>query len=302
MVLTHGNLLAERDAAFKVIHVSEQDAVLGVLPLFHSLAQLANLLLPFAVGARVVFLETITSTDLVRALSEREITIFACVPQFFYLIHQRVMAQVTSAGWFARLLFRALLAANFRLRRIGVNIGPTVFGRVHAIMGRRMRLFVTGGSKFDPAIGRDLYALGFTILQAYGLTETSGAATMSTPDEAHVDTVGRALPGVEARILPDEEIAIRGADRDAGLLQSSRRDRPGDAGWLVPHRRPWPHGQPGTDHDHRAQEGDDRAGLGEEHLPGGDRGALPQVAAREGNLRARHCGRRIGSAASGCTR
>ena len=40
-----------------------------------------------------------------------------------------------------------------------------------------MRLLVTGGSKFDPAIGRDLYGLGFTILQAYGLTETSGAAT-----------------------------------------------------------------------------------------------------------------------------
>ncbi len=237
-----------------------------MLPLFHSLAQLANLLLPFAVGARVVFLETITSTDLVRALSEREITIFACVPQFFYLIHQRVMTQVKSAGWLARLLFRSLLAANFRLRRIGVNLGPTVFGRVHAIMGRRMRLFVTGGSKFDPAIGRDLYALGFTILQAYGLTETSGAATMNTPDEAHVDTVGRPLPGVEARILPDEEIAIRGPIVMQGYFNRPDATAAGDAGWLVPHRRPRPHRQPGTDHDHRAQEGNDRAGLGEEHL------------------------------------
>jgi long-chain acyl-CoA synthetase len=211
VVLTHGNLLAERDAAFAIIHVTEQDAILGVLPLFHSLAQLANLLLPFAVGARVVYLETITSTDLVRALSEREITIFACVPQFFYLIHQRVMTQVNSSGWLARLAFKTLLGFNFRLRRVGVNIGPTVFGRVHAIMGPRMRLFVTGGSKFDPAIGHDLYALGFTIIQAYGLTETSGAATMNTPDDAHVDTVGRPLPGVEVRILPDDEIAIRGA-------------------------------------------------------------------------------------------
>jgi long-chain acyl-CoA synthetase len=68
-------------------------------------------------------------------------------------------------------------------------------------MGREMRLFVTGGSKFDPAVGRDLYALGFTILQAYGLTETSGAATITSPDEAYLDTVGRALPGQEVRIL-----------------------------------------------------------------------------------------------------
>ncbi len=72
VVLTHANLLAERDAAFAVVEVTEQDAILGVLPLFHSLAQLANLLLPFAVGARVVYLETLNSTDLVKALSERQ--------------------------------------------------------------------------------------------------------------------------------------------------------------------------------------------------------------------------------------
>lgn len=210
VVLSHANLLAERDAAFAVVDVTDRDAVLGVLPLFHSLAQLANLLLPFAVGARVVFLETLNSTDLIKALSERRITIFACVPQFFYLIHQRVMKQVEKSGLATRLMFKALLALNFRLRRAGVNIGRMAFGKVHDVMGRDMRLLVTGGSKFDPAVGRDLYSLGFTILQAYGLTETSAAATISAPDEAHIDTVGRPLPGVEAKIV-DGEIALRGA-------------------------------------------------------------------------------------------
>jgi len=209
VVLTHANLLAERDAAFAVVDVTDQDAILGVLPLFHSLAQLANLLLPFAVGARVVYLETMNSTDLVKALSERKITIFACVPQFFYLIHQRVMNQVEKSGVATRLIFKVLMATNFRLRRLGINLGRTFFGKVHDVMGRDMRLLVTGGSKFDPAIGRDLYSLGFTILQAYGLTETSAAASINTPDEAHVDTVGRALPGVEIKII-DGEIAIRG--------------------------------------------------------------------------------------------
>jgi len=209
VVLTHANLLAERDSAFAVVNVTDADAILGVLPLFHSLAQLANLLLPFAVGARVVYLETLNSADLVKALSARRITIFACVPQFFYLIHQRVMQQVQKSGIATRIIFKALLALNFRLRRIGVNLGPTFFGKVHDTMGRDMRLLVTGGSKFDPAIGKDLYSLGFTILQAYGLTETSAAASINTPDEAHIDTVGRALPGVEIKIV-DGEIAIKG--------------------------------------------------------------------------------------------
>ena len=91
-----------------------------------------------------------------------------------------------------------------------------VFAKVHKVLGGHMRLLITGGSKFDPAVGRDLYGLGFTILQAYGLTETSGAATITRPDEAHLDTVGRVLPGNELTIMPpdgeaeDGEIAIRG--------------------------------------------------------------------------------------------
>jgi long-chain acyl-CoA synthetase len=215
VVLTHANLLAERDAALAVIEVSEHDSVLGVLPLYHALAQLANLLLPLAVGARVVFLEAVNSTALLRALAERRITVFACVPQFFYLIHQRIMADVGRAAWPARFSFRVLLRLSFGLRRVGINAGRLFFARVHRRTGRHMRLFVTGGSKFDPSIGRDLYSLGFAIVQAYGLTETSGAATITRPDEAHLDTVGCVLPGQELKILPgdggaDGEIAIRG--------------------------------------------------------------------------------------------
>jgi long-chain acyl-CoA synthetase len=150
VMLSHANLLAERDAAFAVVNVSERDSVLGVLPLFHALAQLANLLLPLAVGARVVFLETLNSTELVRALAERQITFFACVPQFFYLIHQRLAGELARSGALTRLVFHSLLTVCFRLRRMGVNAGPVIFGRVHRLLGRQMRLFITGGSKFDP--------------------------------------------------------------------------------------------------------------------------------------------------------
>jgi len=216
VVLSHGNLAGERESAFAVVDVSERDAVLGVLPLFHSLAQMANLLLPFAVGARVVFLETLNTTDLLKALAERRITIFACVPQFFYLIHQKVTAEVDKGGWLKKKIFRGLVSANLVLRKAGINIGPTVFGKVHQVLGGHMRLLVTGGSKFDPAVGKDLYGLGFSIVQAYGLTETSGAATINEPHEAHLDTVGKILPGNELKVLPrdgdadDGEIAIRG--------------------------------------------------------------------------------------------
>ncbi len=213
VVLTHGNLLAEREAAFRVVSVDENDAVLGVLPLFHALALLANLILPFSVGARVVFLETVNTTELMRALAERDISCFCCVPQFFYLIHERVMREVAAGGVPKRVLFRAMLRANGWLRRgLRMNLGKTFFRPVHAALGPRMRLLVTGGSRFDPSVGRDLVRLGFDIVQAYGLTECAGAATVTHPGDLEVGHVGPPLPGVDVRIAPRE----KGPDEDDG--------------------------------------------------------------------------------------
>ena len=210
VVLTHANLHAERTAAFQVVHVSERDVVLGVLPLFHALAQMANLLLPLSVGARVVFLETVSSTSLVEALNARAVTIFACVPQFFYLIHQRVTAETAKKGTLARGLVRSLIGLNARLRdAVGWNPGRRLFSRVHRALGSQMRLLITGGSKFDAAIGRDLYGLGFTILNAYGLTETSGGATIQRPGDRFTTSVGPPFPGVDIKTV-DGEILIRG--------------------------------------------------------------------------------------------
>ena len=250
VVLTHGNLLAERDGAFAIVHVDEHDTILGVLPLFHALAQMANLLLPLSVGAHVVFLETLNTRELLRALQYEGISIFVCVPQFFYLIHQRVVGEVDGRGRAARAIFRALLRVNGLARRIGVNAGPRLFGRVHRTLGPRMRMLVTGGSRFDESIGRDLHDLGFTILQAYGLTETSGAATVTRPGEP-IHTVGRAFHNAEIRTLPgqgdlDGEILIRGPivmagywnrpDATAAVLRDGWLHT-GDLGRLDPHGR-----------------------------------------------------------------
>jgi long-chain acyl-CoA synthetase len=211
VVLTHGNLVAERSAAFQVVKVDDRDVVLGVLPLFHALAQMANLLLPLSVGARVVFLETINTTELTRALRERGITAFVCVPQFFYLLHQRIEHELAALPMVVRAAVRALAAANLHGRRwTGVNVGRVLFRRIHRSLGPDLRLLVTGGARFDPAVNRALYALGFTIRQAYGLTECSGAATVSTDGDWHFASVGRPMPGVEVRVAADGEVLIRG--------------------------------------------------------------------------------------------
>jgi long-chain acyl-CoA synthetase len=221
VVLTHGNLLAEAESVFAVLKLNQEDSILGVMPLYHALAQMANLLLPFIVGAKVVFLEEVSASELLRALRQYRPTIFCCVPQFFYLIHQRVFNKVAAGGWIRSALFRFLLNTNATLRRLtGLNLGPQFFGAVHDVIGREMRFLVTGGARFDAAVGRDFYKLGLNILEAYGLTETSGAATLTRPGEGGQGMVGMSLPGIQVKIVPLEggaadgdlsgEIAIRG--------------------------------------------------------------------------------------------
>lgn len=210
VMLTHGNLSAEADSVFKVISVGSDDALLGVLPLFHALAQMANLLLPLSIGARVVYLETLNTTELLRALEERGITLFACVPQFFYLIHERVMKQVESRGRAARIAFRLMLAVGRAGRRVGLNPGRVFFAQAHRRLGEKMRYLITGGSRFDPKIGRDLQDMGFYVLQAYGLTETTGAACITRPGDNILGSVGKPLPDTEVRVATSEQHGARG--------------------------------------------------------------------------------------------
>jgi long-chain acyl-CoA synthetase len=221
VMLTQANLVGELEGALGIFKVGPEDAILGVLPLFHALAQMANLLVPLAVGARVVYLETLNTTELLRALRERDVTLFCCVPQFFYLIHERMLKEVGRHGAPVRLGFRALLRVCGAARALGWNPGKLIFRRVHEMLGSRMRYLITGGSRFDPQVGRDLYALGFEILQAYGLTETTGGATCTPPGSRAIGSVGPPLPGIEVKLLdpqrPEDgagpaigEVAIRG--------------------------------------------------------------------------------------------
>jgi len=221
VMLTHANLVGEANSVFGVVKIGPEDALLGILPMFHVLAQMANLFLPLFNGARVVYLETLNTTELLRALQERNITAFCVVPQFFYLIHERIFKELNKRGRFTLRLVSALMALNRTLRRIGINAGKLFFGKIHATFGARMRYLVTGGSRFDPAIARDFYSFGIDVLNAYGLTETTGGAFLNRPGHIVFGSVGPPLPGVEARIVdpkpieegapPVGEIAIRGA-------------------------------------------------------------------------------------------
>lgn len=220
VMLTHANFLGEVEAVFNWVDLGPTDALLGVLPLFHVLAQMANLLLPLVKGARAVYLETLNTTELMRALNERNITAFAVVPQFYYLIHERVFQEIGKRGAVTKKIFAGMVALNRTLRKVGINVGPVLFRKIHNALGPKMRYLATGGSRFDPEIARNFSDLGIDVLQCYGLTETTAAVFVNYPNDNVIGSVGRAMKGVEAKIIdpqpPEDggpavgEVALRG--------------------------------------------------------------------------------------------
>jgi long-chain acyl-CoA synthetase len=244
--LTHGNIYAESDKIQEVMHISDREVLLSLLPLFHNYSQIVNLWLATIIGARVVYLTELSSTEIERGLRESGATALVGVPRLWYLFHKKIFDAVRSRPVPVRVLFKLMLATNGWLRDwLGLNAGRFFFARIHESFGGQLRLAVSGGASFDENVARDFHRLGFTILQGYGLTETSGAATVTRFEDNKIGSVGTPLNSVEVKIdEPNEqgigEVLIRGpvvmpgyyhnpeANREA--FTSDRWFRSGDLG------------------------------------------------------------------------
>jgi long-chain acyl-CoA synthetase len=229
--LTHGNIYAESDKVEEVMRISDQEVVVSLLPLFHAYSQIVNLWLATTVGARVVYLTELSSAGIERGLRESGATALVGVPRLWYLFHKKIWDAVQARSWPMRMMFRLMLTANGWLREwFGLNAGRWFFKPIHRSFGGRLRLAVSAGASFDEDVARDFHRLGFTILQGYGLTETSGAATVTRFEDNKIGSVGTPLNGVEVKIdQPNEEgvgeVLIRGSIVMSGYYQNPEANR-----------------------------------------------------------------------------
>lgn len=222
--LTFNNLTHEIQGAIEALQVKPDHRILSVLPFSHVLPLIANGLGPLCAGAGVIFLSSISPQRIIEAFHRHHISLFVCVPQFFYLLHKRIFSQVAAQPLPMRLIFRLMKAISRRLRNPSVR--RKLFSKVHRTIGPDLRLLASGGSRFDTRVGADLNDIGYTMLNAYGLTETSAAATVTPVGDNRIGTVGKPIRGVEIRVdSPDEEGVGEVWIRGPILMKGYYRDR-----------------------------------------------------------------------------
>ncbi|MGA9364433.1 MAG: long-chain fatty acid--CoA ligase [Bacteroidota bacterium] len=245
VMLTHHNFASNIIASAQVIPFSQEDVLLSYLPLCHSFERMAGYYTATACGATIAFAESI---DTVREnLLEVRPTVVTSVPRLFERFYNQIQRQFDGASAFERKIFHWALDVGRRsvkARQAGL-VSPflearhriadkLVYQKLKARVGGRIRFFVSGGAALAKEFGEFFEALGITIIEGYGLTETSPVITVNPIDDFKFGTVGKPIPGVEVKIAPDGEILTRGPhvmrgywnDRD-GTREAIERD-----GWF----------------------------------------------------------------------
>lgn len=191
------------------------------LPLAHSFGkvmQVAQLRLGFltAIDGRV--------DKIVDNLAVVRPTFMAAAPRIFEKVFNKVVMQAKEGGGAKYKIFRWAVGVGDRVARLKEDgkeprgalavqhrlADKLVFSKLRARFGDRLKFFVSGSAPLAPDIGRFFYGAGITILEGYGLTETSAGAFLNRPGDVRFGSVGLPLPGTEVRIAEDGEVMLRG--------------------------------------------------------------------------------------------
>jgi long-chain acyl-CoA synthetase len=223
-VLTHGNYAAMVQMVIEGGGLEQDEVVYLYLPLAHSYALLIQLL-SFYLGGTLAYFGGDTK-QIVPELQEVKPHYLPSVPRVFEKIYTLAQAAIDAKPPEERERARAAIKLGFQVREM-MNHGEEVpeelrvpfeaadeelFKNVRAIFGGRVRQATSGAAPIAREILEFFFACGVPVLEGYGMTETSTAATFSTIEQHRFGTVGRALPGVELKIADDGEILIKGAN------------------------------------------------------------------------------------------
>jgi len=241
VMLSHANFVSNTMALDAVVEFTHRDTVLSFLPLSHVLERMTTFSFLYK-GATIAYAESIETVA--ANLLEVRPTIMISVPRLFDKIYAKVMDNILTQSALKRRIFFWALRVGKRYGALKIRRQPIprglrlkralaarlVFSKVIEKTGGRVRFFVSGGAPLSKDVAEFFYAIGITILEGYGLTETAPVLACNTFDRMKFGTVGPVVPGVEVTIAPDGEILARGPNVMKGYYKKDQETQEALAG------------------------------------------------------------------------
>lgn len=232
-MLTHGNFMFELAVTVEElgeVFDDEEASTLVFLPLAHVFARIIQV---GAVKRRVPLGHSSDVKDLAADLDAFRPTFLLAVPRVFEKVFNTASQQATAAGH-GKLFGRATNAAiaysralddkrvPLRVRTQRALYDKLVYSQVREALGGDCRYAISGGAPLGERLGHVFRGIGVTVLEGYGLTESTGALTVNLPHAHKIGTVGRPLPGTTVRVADDGELLFRGGQVFAGYWNDDR--------------------------------------------------------------------------------
>ena len=202
VMLSHKNICSNLADITSVIKVTEKDRFLSFLPLHHTFECTVGFLYPISVGGAICFCDGIR--HIAENIKEYKITAMISVPILFESMYKKVMKGIEKKGKLETVK-KGMKISQFLLK-FGIDIRKQLFKEIHQTLGEDARLFVSGGAALDPETEKGFNAMGFTMYQGYGLTESSPVIAAEDDKYQRIGSIGKAFPSIEAKIIdPDED-------------------------------------------------------------------------------------------------
>ena len=222
VMLSHANLISNVIDAGENFHFTEKDVPLSVLPLSHVFERTGMYLYIYNTMA-VHYAESIEKTP--ENLKEVRPTIFVGVPRIFEKVYGKARLQAAQDSQFKEKIFDWAIETGkeFALKKekrqdVSFSLGvkhsladKLVFAKFREFFGGRLRFCITGGAALSDDIWLIFTGAGISIMQGYGLTETSPVVSTNNSIDAKLGSVGKPIRNVKVRIAEDGEIEVAGA-------------------------------------------------------------------------------------------
>ena len=196
----------------------DDEVFLSFLPLSHAYEHSGGQFLPIGLGGQIYYSEGLEK--LASNIEEVRPTLMVVVPRLFEVLRARMVKTIEKQGGIAPKLLRRALSLGAKDLSKGIPfwdkpvdffIRRTLRPKVQAKFGGRIKALVSGGAPLNPDIGVFFHALGLTLLQGYGQTESGPVISCNRPKAGlKMDTVGPPMKDTEVRIADDGEILVRG--------------------------------------------------------------------------------------------
>jgi long-chain acyl-CoA synthetase len=216
VMLTHNNICSNFQSIDKLKLFSDNDNIMSILPLHHSYPFMVTLIAPLFCKVRITYTSSLRSDELLNLMRETGVTVLAGVPQLFYIFYTHISQEMKKIPSLARTPILGMIEILWQIRKLsGINLSKPALPKIHRPFGQALRFFACGGAKLNEEAARFLTKAGFTILEGYGLTETSPVVTFSPLKKQKIGSVGKVIPDVELKIDdPDSagigEVVIKG--------------------------------------------------------------------------------------------